>query len=72
MNSLRQLYVEDKRPRPVGLHAIPGCHAEHVEASLSFLPASSVIVDARAPVIYEKRLKQIGYQLELKCRDVEF
>lgn len=32
----------------------------------------SVIVDGRAPVIDDKRLKQIGYQLELKCRDVEF
>jgi hypothetical protein len=32
----------------------------------------SVIVDGRAPVLDEKRVKQIGYQLELKCRDVEF
>jgi hypothetical protein len=33
----------------------------------------SVIVDGRAPVIIdEQRLKQIGHQLELKCRDVEF
>jgi Nuclease-related domain len=32
----------------------------------------SVIVDGRAPAIDDKRLKQIGYQLELKCRDVEF
>ena len=32
----------------------------------------SVIVDGREPVIDDKRLKQIGYQLELKCRDVEF
>jgi type I restriction enzyme, R subunit len=26
----------------------------------------------RAQVLDEKRMKQIGYQLELKCRDVEF
>ena len=32
----------------------------------------SVIVDGREPVIEDKRIKQIGYQLELKCRDVEF
>ena len=32
----------------------------------------SVIVNGSEPVIDDKRLKQIGYQLELKCRDVEF
>ena len=32
----------------------------------------SVIVVGREPVLDDKRLKQIGYQLELKCRDVEF
>jgi hypothetical protein len=32
----------------------------------------SVIVDGHETVIDDKRLKQIGYQLELKCRDVEF
>jgi len=32
----------------------------------------SVIVDGRTPVLDEKHLNQIGYQLELKCRDVEF
>jgi len=32
----------------------------------------SVIIDGRTPVLDDKRIKQIGYQLELKCRDVEF
>ena len=32
----------------------------------------SVIVDGRSPFVDDKKLKQIGYQLELKCRDVEF
>jgi len=32
----------------------------------------SVIVNGSDPVIDDKRLKQLGYQLELKCRDVEF
>ena len=39
---------------------------------LSHKQIRSVIVDGREPVIDDKRLKQIGYQLELKCRDVEF
>ncbi len=32
----------------------------------------SVIINGRESVLDDKRLKQIGYQLELKCRDVEF
>jgi hypothetical protein len=39
---------------------------------LSHKQIRAVIVDGREPVIDDKRLKQIGYQLELKCRDVEF
>ena len=71
-NSLRQLYVEDGRPWPVGFSSLPICHPELVEGSLSFLPASFVIVDGRAPFLDDKRLKLIGYRLELRCRDVEF
>jgi hypothetical protein len=32
----------------------------------------SVIIANGAAVLDEKQIKQIGYQLELKCRDVEF
>jgi hypothetical protein len=32
----------------------------------------SVIINGRGPILDEKRLTQIGYQLELKCRDVKF
>lgn len=32
----------------------------------------SVIVDGSPPKIDDKRLKQIGHQLDLRCRDVEF
>jgi hypothetical protein len=34
-NSLRQLYVEDDRPWPVGFSGLPLCHSELVEESLS-------------------------------------
>jgi hypothetical protein len=39
---------------------------------LSHKQIRSVIVNGHTPVLDDKRLKQIGYQLELKCRDVEF
>lgn len=53
----------------VSNRAKPGSDGLHV---LSHKQIRSVIVENRATVLDEKLVKQIGYQLELKCRDVEF